>query len=155
MVPAARPLLTVRPALACLLFLACSTMVRAQAVAPEVPRLIVGQPVQMEKFVVAATLASLVVRTNYEVRNNEEATLVRVVVEEVRAGSRAARAGMERGMQILAIEGVPIRGLTEKDFNEVMEREITGSLTLTVRRRSGFRSLKIEIPVGEPVPLKD
>lgn len=155
MVPAARPHLNVRPALACLLLLACAPGVQAQAVSPDVPRLMVGQPVQMEKFVVAATLASLVVRTNYEVRNNEEATLVRVVVEEVRAGSRAARAGMERGMQILSIEGVPIRGLNEKEFNEVMARELTGSLTLTVRRRSGFRSLKIEIPVGEAVPLKD
>ncbi len=109
----------------------------------------------MERFVVAATLASIVVRTNYEVRNNEEATLVRVVIEEVRADSRAARAGVEKGMHILAIEGVPIRGLTEKDFTEVMAREITGSLTLTVRKRSGFRSLKIEIPVGQAVPLKD
>jgi C-terminal processing protease CtpA/Prc len=155
MVSAARPHLTVRPALACLLLLACAPGVQAQAVGPDVPRLTVGQPVQMEKFVVAATLASMVVRTNYEVRNNEEATLVRVVIEEVRAGSRAARAGIERGMLILAIEGVPIRGLTEKDFSEVMEREITGSLTLTVRRRNGFRSLKIEIPVGEPVPVRD
>lgn len=156
MVPAARPHLNVRPILACLLLMACAPGVQAQAVGPDVPRLMVGQPVQMEKFVVAATLASLIVRTNYEVRNNEEATLVRVVVEEVRAGSRAARAGMERGMQILSIEGVPIRGLTEKDFNEVMAREISGSsLTLTVRRRSGFRSLKIEIPVGEPVPVRN
>jgi predicted metalloprotease with PDZ domain len=94
-------------------------------------------------------------RTNFEVRNNEEATLVRVVIEEVRAGSRAARAGIERGMMILAIEGVSIRGLTEKDFSEVMSREITGTLTLTVRRRNGFRSLKIEIPVGEPVPVRN
>ena len=155
MVSAARPHLNVRPALACLLLVACAPGVQAQAVGPDVPRLMVGQPVQMEKFVVAATLASIVVRTNYEVRNNEEATLVRVVIEEVRAGSRAARAGIERGMQILSIEGVPIRGLTEKDFNEVMARELTGSLTLTVRRRSGFRSLKIEIPVGDAVPLKD
>ena len=155
MVSAARPHLNVRPALACLLLLACAPGVQAQAVGPEVPRLMVGQPVQMEKFVVAATLASMVVRTNYEVRNNEEATLVRVVIEEVRAGSRAARAGIERGMLILAIEGVPIRGLTEKDFDAVMSREITDSLTLTVRRRNGFRSLKIEIPVGEPVPVRD
>ena len=95
------------------------------------------------------------VRTNYEVRNNEEATLVRVVIEEVRAGSRAARAGIERGMLILAIEGVPIRGLTEKTFEAVMSREITDTLTLTVRRRNGFRSLKIEIPIGEPAPVRD
>jgi S1-C subfamily serine protease len=154
-VSAARPHLNVRPALACLLLVACAPGVQAQAVGPDVPRLMVGQPVQMEKFVVAATLASMVVRTNYEVRNNEEATLVRVVIEEVRADSRAARAGIERGMLILAIEGVPIRGLTEKDFSEVMEREITGALTLTVRRRNGFRSLKIEIPVGEPVPVRN
>ncbi len=155
MVSAAWPHLNVRAALACLLLLTCAPGVQAQAVGPEVPRLTVGQPVQMEKFVVAATLASMVVRTNFEVRNNEEATLVRVVIEEVRAGSRAARAGIERGMMILAIEGVSIRGLTEKDFSEVMSREITGTLTLTVRRRNGFRSLKIEIPVGEPVPVRN
>ena len=88
-------------------------------------------------------------------RNSDEATLVRVIVEEVRSGSRAARAGIEKGMQIVAIEGVPIRGLTEKDFNKVMARELTDSLTLTVRRRNGFRSFKVEIPVGQPVPLKD
>lgn len=155
MVSAARPHLNVRPALAYFLLLACAPGVQAQAVVPEVPRLMVGQPVQMEKLVVAATLASMVVRTNYEVRNNEEATLVRVVIEEVRAGSRAARAGIERGMLILAIEGVPIRGLTEKTFEAVMSREITDTLTLTVRRRNGFRALKIEIPIGEPAPVRD
>ncbi|HEY0968154.1 MAG TPA: PDZ domain-containing protein [Opitutaceae bacterium] len=146
-----------RPALAFLLLWVAGTQgVRAQAVGPDVPRLTVGQPVVMEKFVVQATLASVVVRTNYEMRNNEEATLVRVVVEEVRADSRAARAGVEKGMHILAIEGIPIRGLTEKDFSDVMAREIDGSsLTLTVRRRNGFRSLKIEIPVRQAAPLKD
>ncbi len=146
-----------RPTLACLLVLIASTPgVRAQAVGLDVPRLTVGQPVVMEKFVVEATLASVVVRTNYEMRNNEEATLVRVVVEEVRADSRAARAGVEKGMQILSIEGIPIRGLTEKDFSDVMAREIGGSsLTLTVRRRNGFRSLKIEIPVRQAGSLKD
>lgn len=138
-----------------LLLLACGPGVWAQAVSPEVPRLEMGQPVQMDRFVVAATLASVVVRTNYEMRNSDEATLVRVIVEEVRSGSRAARAGIEKGMQIVAIEGVPIRGLTEKDFNKVMARELTDSLTLTVRRRNGFRSFKVEIPVGQPVPLKD
>lgn len=131
--------------------LAGVTSLGAQAIGPEVPRLVVGPPVQMEKFVVAATLASLVVRTNFEVRNNEDARLVQVIIEEVRANSRAARAGVERGMHILAIDGTPIRGLTERDFNDVMNREITGTLTLTVRRRNGFRSQKIAIPVG-PIP---
>ena len=36
-----------------------------------------------------------------------------------------------------------------------MSREITDTLTLTVRRRNGFRSLKIEIPIGEPAPVRD
>ncbi|GAB1490094.1 hypothetical protein MASR2M8_25510 [Opitutaceae bacterium] len=134
---------------------ASTSGMRAQTVVPEVSRPTVGPTVQMDKFVVAATLASMVVRTNYEVRNNEDATLVRVLVEEVRAGSRAAKAGVEKGMQILAIEGIPIRGLTERDFEAVMARELTSSLTLTVRRRNGFRSIKIEIPLGQPVPIKD
>ena len=144
-----------RAALASLLLLLTARGVVAQPVAPGVPRLVVGPTIEMEKFVVAATLASIVVRTNYESRNGDEPKLVRVLVEEVRSDSRAARAGIQRGMQILAIEDIPIRGLNDKDFAEVMKLEITGSLTLTVRRRSGFRSFKITIPLGQSTEVKN
>lgn len=144
-----------RAALACLLWLITARGAEAQAVGPDVPRLTVGPTIEMEKFVVAATLASIVVRTNYEAQNGDEPRLVRVLVEEVRRDSRAARAGVQPGMQILAIEGIPIRGLNDQDFKEVMKREITGSLTLTVRRRSGFRSFKIVIPFGQPTEIKN
>ncbi len=144
-----------RAALACLLLLITARGVGAQPVGPDGPRLTMGPTIEMEEFVVAATLASIVVRTDYEPRSGGAPTLVRVLVEEVRSDSRAAKAGIQQGMQIIAIEGISIRGLSEKNFNEVMRREIAGSLTLTVRRRNGFRSYKIVIPVGQPTAVRN
>lgn len=137
---------------ACLLFLA--SVLRAEEATTEVAPLgrIVLQPVEMQKVVVAATLASLVVRTVYQMRQEEE-RLVLALIEEVRADSRAAKAGVQPGMQILAIEDIAIRGLTEDQFNEIMAMEVYDHLTLTVRRRNSFRSFKIAIPIGAPTPI--
>lgn len=143
---------------ACLLFLAAA--LRADQATTEVEPLgrIVLRPVEMQremqKMVVSATLASLVVRTVYQMPPRDtEMRLAMMLIEEVRTDSRAAKAGVRSGMQIIAIEGIDIRGLTETQFDEVMAMEVYDHLTLTVRRRNGFRSFKIVIPIGAPTPI--
>jgi predicted metalloprotease with PDZ domain len=69
-------------------------------------------------------------------------------VESVREKSAAARAGLEKGMEIVAIQGVTLNGLTEEEYQQVMRTPVYDVFVLRVRREGRVRTDELRIAVG-------
>src|SRR4051812_5991808 len=54
-------------------------------------------------------------------------------VEKVRPDSAAAQAGIAPAMEIVAIQGVRVRGLSEEELGELMRRPASKEIVLIVR----------------------
>ncbi len=70
-------------------------------------------------------------------------------VETVRPESAAARSGLSAGMEITSIQGLAIRGITEREFNDAMARPVKKEITLAARDADG-REKEIRIPLRAP-----
>lgn len=107
-----------------------------------------GAPVQLEPVRVAAIWASAEVRMVYQ-RSNDDPRISFLRVESVREKSAAARAGLEKGMEIVAIQGVALHGLSEEDYQRVMRTPVAETLTLRVRRAGRVRAEELRIAVAK------
>ncbi len=67
-------------------------------------------------------------------------------VETVRADSRAARAGLKEGMEVTAVQGLGIRGLTEIELNDTMSWPVKNEIVLVAREPHGPEK-EIHIPL--------
>ena len=63
----------------------------------------------------------------------EVSTISFLRVENVRADSVAARAGVTEGLEVVAIQGKRVRGLTESEVDDLMKLPVIDELVLTVR----------------------
>lgn len=109
--------------------------------------------VELPAFHVSESLAHVVVSPFYERgRREADGRVLHLVVQDVRAGSLAAKAGLARGMEIHALQGVPLQGLTDAEVRDVMARPVTGDFVLRVKRPLGFRPFDLVIPLPRPGP---
>lgn len=105
-------------------------------------------PVQLEPVRVAAIWANAVVRVVYQ-RSDDGPRISVLRVESVREKSAAARAGLEKGMEIVAIQGVTLNGLTEEEYQQVMRTPVYEGFVLRVRRAGRVRTEDLRIAVGK------
>jgi C-terminal processing protease CtpA/Prc len=105
-------------------------------------------PVQMEPVRVAAIWANAEVRIVYQ-RSTEDPRISYLRVEAVREKSAAARAGLEKGMEIVAIQGVALSGLTDEDYHRVMRAPVMDALVLRVRRAGRVKVEELRIAVAK------
>jgi membrane-associated protease RseP (regulator of RpoE activity) len=105
-----------------------------------------GPPVTLEPVRVAAIWSNAVVRVIYQ-RSSDGPRISMLRVESVREKSAAARAGLEKGMEIVAIQGVALNGLTEEDYHHVMRTPVFDAFVLRVRREGRARTEDLRIPI--------
>lgn len=107
-----------------------------------------GPPVKLEPVRVASIWANAVVRVVYQ-RSDDDPRISVLRVESVREKSAAARAGLEKGMEIVAIQGVTLNGLTEEEYQQVMRAPVYDVFVLRVRREGRVRTDELRIAVGK------
>jgi C-terminal processing protease CtpA/Prc len=108
-----------------------------------------GDPaLKLEPVRVAAIWSNAQVRVIYQ-RSNDEPRISLLRVESVREKSAAARAGLEKGMEIVAIQGVTLNGLTEDDYQQVMRTPVYAVFVLRVRREGRVKTEELRIAVAK------
>lgn len=105
-------------------------------------------PVTLEPVRVAAIWSNAVVRVIY-LRSSDGPRISMLRVESVREKSAAARAGLEKGMEIVAIQGVALNGLTEEEYQHVMRTPVFDVFVLRVRREGRVRTEELRIPIAK------
>jgi S1-C subfamily serine protease len=105
-------------------------------------------PVQLEPVRVAAIWSNAEVRIVYQ-RSTDDPPIAYLRVEAVREKSAAARAGWEKGMEIVAIQGVALSGLTDEDYQRVMRAPVRDALVLKVRRAGRMKVAEVRIAVAK------
>lgn len=68
----------------------------------------------------------------------------RVVVVEVPPGGAGARAGLETGDEILAVDGVAVAGMSKEDFQRAVRGPVGSKVTVDVRRDGLRRRIVVE-----------
>jgi dienelactone hydrolase len=106
--------------------------------------------VMLPALQISAALESVELRLFYLPHHgsNDAPSLSFLRVETVRPGTTAAMAGVIVGMEVTAIDNVRVRGLTEAELREVMNRTVRGELTLRVREHARARERELRIPIG-------
>ena len=105
-------------------------------------------PVPMEPVNVAAIWSNAEERIFYQ-RSTDDPPIAYLRVEAVREKSAAARAGWEKGMEIVAIQGVALGGLTDEDYQRVMHAPVMDALVLKVRRAGRVKVEELQIAVAK------
>jgi S1-C subfamily serine protease len=105
------------------------------------------KPVVLPPYRVDAPLASVTMQVKYFARGSDEPRIDAVLIDGVKSDSRAARAGLAIGMEILAIQDDKLAGLTQEEFAKVMSRPLRDPFRLTVRRTRNSRPLTIALPL--------
>lgn len=105
-------------------------------------------PVTLEPVRVAAIWSNAVVRVIYQ-RSSDGPRISVLRVESAREKSAAARAGLEKGMEIVAIQGVALNGLTEEEYQHVMRTPVYDVFVLRVRREGRVRTEELRIAVAK------
>ena len=68
----------------------------------------------------------------------------RLFVRETPAGEGAAQAGLELDDEILAIDGRPVREMTEEDVRRAVRGDVGTTMTLRVERTGVKRDVKVK-----------
>jgi S1-C subfamily serine protease len=105
-------------------------------------------PVPMEPVNVAAIWSNAEERIFYQ-RSTDDPRISYLRVEAVREKSAAARAGWEKGTEIVAIQGVALGGLTDEDYRRVMRAPVIDALVLKVRRLGRMKVAEVRIAVAK------
>jgi S1-C subfamily serine protease len=105
-------------------------------------------PVTLEPVRVGAIWSNAVVRVIY-LRSSDGPRISVLRVESVREKSAAARAGLEKGMEIVAIQGVALNGLTEEEYQHVMRTPVFDVFVLRVRREGRVKTEELRIAVAK------
>jgi len=105
-------------------------------------------PVRMAPMRVHAIWSSAVVRL-VMLQSNDGPRISMLKVESVRDNSAASRAGLAKGMEIVAIQGVALTGLTEEEYQRVMITPVTDVFLLRVRREGRVRTEELRIPLAK------
>lgn len=100
---------------------------------------------------VAAALANVELRLFYLPNAGGAAqSLSFLAVETVRANSTAALAGVKEGMELTAIQGIRIRGLSEDELNKTMALPVKNEIVVVAREPHGGVEHEIHIPLRRP-----
>ena len=65
----------------------------------------------------------------------------------VKSPSIAKRAGLVTGMEILAIQGQIVHGLSRPELAQVLQQEVAKEVVLLVRRSTKAKQEEIHVPV--------
>jgi len=68
----------------------------------------------------------------------------RIVVKEVPEGLAGARAGLEVGDEIVAVDGRPVHDMTPAEFREAVRGEIGSHVKLVIRRNGLQMTVDVE-----------
>jgi len=107
-----------------------------------------GSIMEMPVMRVSAALASVELRVFSQPNmDSAERPLSFLRVENVRPDTAAARAGIARGMEIVAIQDIRIRGLSEDELGAVMQQPVQNEIVLIVREppRRGEWEIRISL----------
>jgi predicted esterase len=126
---------------------------RFKAAAAQMQTTVAEPAIVLPTMRVGAALANVELRLFY-LPNVAGATqsLSFLSVETVRPNSLAAAAGLEERMEVTAIQGVHIRGLTEEDLNKIMAQPVKTEIVITARKTRSSTEKEIRIPLRKVLP---
>lgn len=114
----------------------------------------IGAPFELPPMRVSLALASIEVRLfSLPAAEDSDQRLSFLRVERVRPNTSAALAGIAAGMEITAIQGTRIHGLTEEELGGVMAGSVQDEIVLRVRdsAQAEEKDIHIRLP-GSPRP---
>ncbi|MGZ3418821.1 MAG: PDZ domain-containing protein [Polyangiales bacterium] len=68
----------------------------------------------------------------------------RIVITEVPAGGAGARAGLEVGDEIVAVDGVAVAGMSADDFHRAVRGPVGTRVTIDVRRDGMIHKIAVD-----------
>ncbi|GAC1351873.1 MAG: hypothetical protein NVSMB1_09120 [Polyangiales bacterium] len=74
----------------------------------------------------------------------QEPTTGRIIVMEVPDGLAGARAGLEVGDEVVAVDGNPVSEMTRGEFRQVVRGDVGTHVILTIRRDGILRKVDVE-----------
>jgi membrane-associated protease RseP (regulator of RpoE activity) len=98
---------------------------------------------------VIETVLSVKVSTEYVRMNSGQPFATRMVVRSVKTPSIGQRAGLKNGMEIVAIQGQRIAGLSQTAVEQLLVQPVKDSVLLLVRRSWFRKPEEIRLSVGE------
>ena len=105
-------------------------------------------PVKMAPYTVSEAMMKIPLVFGWQ-QNYAGQRLQSMRVGKIKPHSAAANAGLARGMEILAIQGQYVRGLTQSELAQILQIDVGHELVLTVERRPKEDPAEIHIPVGK------
>ncbi len=105
-------------------------------------------PVMLPAFNVVESVLSVNVRTEFR-QTFFGAFVTRMFVGEVKTPSVAQRAGLKKGMEIVAIQGKPVAGLSESDLSRLLVQPGLEEVVLLVRPSWLKEPREYRLPVGK------
>jgi len=94
-------------------------------------------PVKMAPVQVMQTVLDLDLKIRWAQDSGEQwitQWVDQIHLGKVRPNSIAARAGLARGMELVAIQGQPLHGLKQEELAQVLQQAVEKEVILTVRR---------------------
>ena len=111
-----------------------------------------AQPVVLPPVNVIESVLKIKVVIKYRQRSYFGPYVEKMLVGSVKTPSVAQQAGLMKGMEIVAIQGVDVEGLSQADVEQLMTQEVEDSVVLLVRRPGRERPEEIRIPVPAADP---
>ena len=105
-----------------------------------------ASPVLLPPFNVIESVLKVKVVTEYQ-KTHLGAFVTRMIVDEVKTPSLAQRAGLKKGMEIVAIQGHFVAGLSQAEVDQLLVQSARDSVVLLVRRSWLKQPEEIRLPV--------
>ena len=104
-------------------------------------------PVKMAPFAVSTGLMNIEVKIGF--RSDYSGQWVdNIKIRRVKSPSNAQRAGLTKGMEVLAIQGQPVHGLTQPELSRVLRQEVEKEVVLVVRDSAAAPQREIRVGVS-------
>ena len=103
---------------------------------------------QLPAMHISAVLANVELRPFFLGTSGDDARKISFLrVDRVRAGTAAARAGVEAGQEVTIIQDVRVRGLTESELEEAMQTPVKGEIVMSLRAPFQRDEKIVRVPV--------
>jgi membrane-associated protease RseP (regulator of RpoE activity) len=104
-------------------------------------------PVVLPRFNVIESVLNVSVLTEYAKMSIGPAYATRMTVDKVKTPSIAQRAGLKSGMEIIAIHGQRVAGLSQAAVEQLLDQPVRDSVVLLVRKSWWKHPEEIRLPV--------
>jgi hypothetical protein len=125
----------------------CLPLALAAPLAAQEPSAAAEPPVQLPAFTTKFSQLKIPMVTRYD-RTPNGAVLSGMFLGPIKAGSLAAKSGLKKGMEVVAIQYQLVAGLNQFEVARLFDQVVEDTLVLAVRKAPKAPAEEIRIPVG-------